>query len=98
MERDEWEQRFLDLVEEGKLREHEHATQLHLLGVWNGGWGCPHYHNRKTEGIGGCEVRGMRLCILESDHKKPCATFGKIIEEMKEEYETADKADALRGS
>lgn len=84
--RAEFEQRNLDLVEEGKLKEHEHATQLHLLGVWDGGWGCPHYHNRKAEDIGGCETREMRPCILETDHA-PCLIFGKIIEEMKEEYE-----------
>lgn len=97
MERDEWEQRYLDLVEEGKLRKNEHATQLRLLGVWDGGWGCPHYHNGKAEGIGSCEAREMRSCILETDHT-PCLIFGKIIEQMKEEYETADKANALRGS
>jgi len=97
MERDEWKQRYLDLVEEGKLKEHEHEIQVALIGVWRDlKGGCPHYHN-STEGVARCDANEMRPCIFETDHK-PCALFGKIIAEWEVEYEIADKADALRGS
>ena len=92
MGREEFEQRNLDQVEENKLIAREHATQLHLLGIRNDRWGCPHYRIQ-IEGVGRCDANEMRACQLERDHT-PCALFGEIIIEWEAEYE--NQPDALR--
>ena len=57
MGREEFEQRNLDQVEENKLIAREHATQLHLLGIRNDRWGCPHYHGQPEGSVAATPTR-----------------------------------------
>lgn len=95
-EREEWEQRNLDLVEEAKLVALDSSSQVALRGFWRSRYyGCPHYHAYDSDGVGLCDQNEMRVCLY--DRGGTCELFREIIEEWKKEV-ISDKTNAVSGS
>jgi len=90
MNREEWEQKHLDLVEERKL------VQASLNGVWRKKLdGCPHLHKR--EDIGRCDARKMCPCVYETGDT--CELFQEILEEWQSDpYQEYLEAGVMPGN
>jgi len=83
MNREKWEERNLDMVEEGLLIKYD-AVQAHLNAMWlERLGGCPHYHGH-PEGVGSCDADEMRSCIYDINGGS-CEVFQEILEEWKKE-------------
>ncbi len=93
--RDDFEERRLDQIEEAKIAVYDH--QIRLQGVWLKGSteGCPHLI-RKGDGWSVCELN-TKFCSYDVDGSgvKSCETFQGIIKEWEAELEP-DKAYAMR--